>query len=99
MLWSEFVIGGESGLLSNSESRIERLWLHGSCSCSLSLRDYRSQHTSILREPLPDHTVNTENPAPTACRHRGLGGSGVYFRAMQLHAVGARARSRERQRG
>ena len=41
MLWSEFVIGDESGLLSDSESRIERLWLHGSWSCSPSLREYR----------------------------------------------------------
>src|SRR3954454_23935001 len=41
MLWSDFVIGSGSGLLSDSESRIERLWLHGSWSCSPSLWEYR----------------------------------------------------------
>src|SRR3954447_13191246 len=41
MLWSEFRIGNESDLLSDSESRIERLWLHGSWSCWPSLGEYR----------------------------------------------------------
>ena len=51
-----------------------------------------SQHTAIRHERLLDHTGNAQSPAPTACRHRGLGGSAVLFRAMRLHAVGARAR-------
>src|SRR3954447_14278827 len=41
MLWSEFLNGDESRLLSDWESRIERLWPHGSWSCSPSLREYR----------------------------------------------------------
>ena len=46
-----------------------------------------SQPTATLREPLPDRTGNAENPAPAAGRHRGVGGSDVLCRAMQLHAV------------
>ena len=51
-----------------------------------------SQHTAICCEPLPDHTGDTERPAPTACRYRRLGESDMLFGALQLHAVVARAR-------
>src|SRR3954447_17379787 len=56
MLWSDFVIGGRSGLLSDSESRLERLWLHGSWSCSPSLReDYFSAYSNTPRATAGPH--------------------------------------------
>src|SRR5215217_1025872 len=84
MLWSEFVFGGESGLLSDSKSRIERLWLHGSYSCSLSLRYYRSSTyintpRATARPPCQYRESCTDRlPSPRTGRIR---------RALQGHAI------------
>ena len=50
------------------------------------------QHTAIRCQPLPDHPGYAESSAQATCRRRELGGSGVFFRAMQLPAIGARTR-------
>src|SRR4051794_10110634 len=84
MLWSEFVIGNESSLLSDSESRIERLWLHGSWSCLLSLRDYRfSTYRNTPRATARPHWQCRESYTDRLLSPR----TGRIWRALQGYAV------------
>src|SRR3954453_3079044 len=84
MLWSDFVIGGGIGLLSDSEKRLERLWLHGSWSCSPSLREYYfSVYSNTPRATARPHWLCREFytdrlPSPRTGRiGRALQGSAV----------------------
>src|SRR3954454_14600500 len=84
MPWSEFVIGTERDLLSDSESRIERLWLHGSWSCSPSLRDYRfSTYSDTPRATARPHWQCLESYTDRLLSPR----TGRIGRALQGYAV------------
>src|SRR3954454_21860293 len=84
MLWSEFLIGDESGLLSDSESRIERLWPHGSWSYSSSLREHRFSACSDT----PRTTARPHWKSRESCTDRlPLPKTGTSGRALQGDAV------------
>ena len=93
MPWSEFVIGDEIGpliRLGEQDREIVAAWFVVLLAVAAGLSFF-----SIQRYAASDCSTTLAMPrvpTPTACRHRGLGGSAVLFRAMRLHAVGARAR-------
>ena len=84
MLWSELITGGESGLVSDSECRIERSWLHGSWSCSPSLREYRfSTYSDTPRATARPHWQCRESYTDRLLSPR----TGRIGRALQGYAV------------